>query len=97
MTINIIATVQALPGKEEQVLAALRTVLAPTRAEAGNLRYELYRSEARPDCFTFVEKFVDAQAYALHQSASYLAVLGAALDGLLAQAPSIEQQSEVLP
>jgi len=95
MTINIIANLQALPGKEEQLLTALRAALAPTRAEAGNLRYELYRSEVGPDRFTFVEKFADAAAFALHQGSPHVTALTAAVAGLLQAPPRIEKQIEI--
>jgi len=95
MTVNIIATLQALPGKEDQLLDVLRQVMAPTLAEAGNLRYELYRSIANPAVFTFVEKFADAAAFDVHHNAPHSVALRAAVAGLLAHAPSIEQQTEV--
>lgn len=97
MTINIIATLQALPGKEEQLLAVLSAALAPTRAEAGNLRYELYRSSEDAASFVFVEQFADAAAFAEHQASSHIAALGAGVADLLAKPPSIVQHSQITP
>ncbi len=97
MTVNIIATLQALPGKEEQLQAVLSAAIAPTRAEAGNLRYELYRNNETPDTFVFVEQFTDEAAFAAHQAASHSATLQAGVAGLLAKAPSIVKHSQVSP
>lgn len=97
MTINIIATLQALPGKEEQLLAVLSAALAPTRLEAGNLRYELYRSDEDATSFVFVEQFADAAAFAIHQNSTYIATLGAGVADLLAKPPSIVEHSQIIP
>ena len=42
--IRLIARVVAQDGKQEQVRAALRAIIAPSRAEPGNRYYEIYES-----------------------------------------------------
>ena len=41
--LHVVAHIEALPGHEAEVLAALQSFIEPTRAEAGCLRYDLFQ------------------------------------------------------
>ncbi|WP_372870838.1 putative quinol monooxygenase [Shewanella sp.] len=61
-----VASFLAFPDKEEELIAALSSLIADTRREPGCIRYELNQSRDEPRRITFVEKFVDLQAFEEH-------------------------------
>ncbi|MBK6780031.1 MAG: antibiotic biosynthesis monooxygenase [Gemmatimonadetes bacterium] len=56
-----------LPGQGDSLEAHLRSLSAPTRAEPGALRYDLYRSVEHPDDFLRHEVWQDAAALEAHK------------------------------
>jgi quinol monooxygenase YgiN len=56
----------AKEGEEEQVLAAIRSMIEPSRAEPGCLYYQPNRSEDEPRAFFFYELYEDEDAYKAH-------------------------------
>ena len=66
MAFVIIAHYRAQPGTEQQVRAALEQMVVPTRAEPGNLSYEVCADPADPAVFALFEKYVDAGAFTAH-------------------------------
>ena len=59
------------PGHEEAAAAHFRACLGPTRAEPGNARYLIYRSQEEPRRFVLVEEYADEAAFETHRSAPY--------------------------
>lgn len=59
-------------GKEAEVKRELLSLTAPTRAEPGALRYDLYQSVARPSDFMRFEVWRDADALELHKATPHL-------------------------
>jgi beta-alanine degradation protein BauB len=59
-------------GKESEVKRELLSLTAPTRAEPGALRYDLYQSVARPSDFMRFEVWRDAEALELHKATPHL-------------------------
>lgn len=54
--------VRCQPGKSEQVLGALRDVVAPSRAMNGTVSFDIGRDIADPDAFIATEVFTDQAA-----------------------------------
>lgn len=77
--VKIIAILTALPGKAEDLRALLEGMTEPSRAEAGNLRYDLWQDQAEPGRFVLDELYVDAAAVATHRETphfqTYLATI----------------------
>lgn len=65
-TLKVIARITARPEKIDEMRALLAGLVAPTRAEAGCLRYELLHNTADPSEFTFVEEWRDHAALESH-------------------------------
>jgi quinol monooxygenase YgiN len=84
MSIHIIARFTAKP----ESVAALRTLLvgmlAPTRQEAGCIRYELLNNRNDPTDFTFVEEWADQAAIDAHMQTPHLKAVVADSAPLLA-------------
>jgi quinol monooxygenase YgiN len=64
----IFARFRAKPGNQEAVEAALRQVVPPTRAEAGCLSLNTFRSTRDPQLFYLHSKWVDEAAFEYHAS-----------------------------
>ena len=84
MTTTIFATVQAKPEFTGQVLAALRKMILPTRAEVGCVRYELYQSEEQAAAYHLLETYIDDEALVRHHQSSHFAELLTGLTDKLA-------------
>ncbi|WP_068079982.1 putative quinol monooxygenase [Novosphingobium rosa] len=66
--VKIVAVLTALPGKLDALKALLDGMLAPSRAEAGNLRYDLWQDQADPARFVLDELYVDQAAVTSHRA-----------------------------
>ena len=65
--VKIMAILTAKPGKAEELQALLDGMLAPSRAEPGNLRYDLWREQGNANRFVLDEFYIDAAAVAAHR------------------------------
>jgi beta-alanine degradation protein BauB len=59
-------------GREEELKRELLKLSAPTRAEAGNLRYDLYQSPDKPNRFMRYEIWRNSQALDDHKATPHL-------------------------
>ncbi len=66
MELFIFGRFHAREGCEEEVAAAIRDVIGPTRAEAGCLEHNGYRSTRDPRLFFIHSKWVDEPAFNVH-------------------------------
>lgn len=78
--VKVIAGFTARQQKIEELRTLLDSMVAPSRAEAGNLRYDLWRDQAAPDRLVLDELYRDAEAVAAHRAAAhyqqYLSAIG---------------------
>jgi quinol monooxygenase YgiN len=66
MEFVVIALYTVRPGGEEQVASALRNMRAPSRAEPGNLDYQVLRDPQQPGRFVLYERYADEAAFQAH-------------------------------
>jgi quinol monooxygenase YgiN len=66
--VKIMAVLTARPGKAEDLRALLDGMLAPSRAEPGNLRYDLWQDQADPARFVLDELYAGSEAVAAHRA-----------------------------
>lgn len=66
-TAKIVAILTARPGKEQALKALLEGMLAPSRAEPGNLRWDIWQDSAEPTSFLLDELYRDHAAVAFHR------------------------------
>lgn len=93
--VRIVAEFRAAPGQADALKTVLTTLIAPTRAEAGCLQYDLHADLNDPAHLFFFERFVDLAAIDVHNATPYLKALGAKLEGLLAEPPRVTRVSQV--
>jgi quinol monooxygenase YgiN len=83
MSIHILARHRARPDAVDFVRQILLSLIKPSRAEPGCLKYELLQNADDPTDFTFVETFASEDALKEHAAAPYIAGLAAKLEGLV--------------
>lgn len=70
--LTAVTFIEGRPGKGAEVKRELLSLSAPTRAEEGNLRYDLYRSVDAPDRFMRLEVWRDEAALERHKATPHL-------------------------
>jgi quinol monooxygenase YgiN len=67
----VLARWTAKPGEEDAVADAIGRMIAPSRAEPGNLVYQCHRDPENPRLFLLYEAYADEQAYADHGASEH--------------------------
>jgi quinol monooxygenase YgiN len=70
-SVKIAAILVARPGKAEELAALLSGMVAPCRAEPGNLRWDIWRDQADPNRFVLDELYVDSAAITAHRETAH--------------------------
>jgi quinol monooxygenase YgiN len=81
--LTVVATMHAMPGREEEMREVLETLVAPTWTHEGVIEYELHRGTEDPGLFCFYENWRDEGALDAHLATPPLRALGGRLEGLL--------------
>jgi quinol monooxygenase YgiN len=84
MSVEVVAELKLVEGREEEGLEALRQAVEATHEkDAGCMIYALHRDLADPTHLVMVEKWESADDLAAHSRTEHLAALGGhpALDG----------------
>lgn len=81
---NFIAHFRAKPGSEQALEDALMACVAPTRAEAGNVNYDLHRGQDDPAVFVIYEGWKSQDALEFHFQTPHFKALMAAAEELVA-------------
>lgn len=89
--IKVVAHVRAKAGKEEELKKVMLSLIAPTRKEAGCLRYELYQNKADAADLTFVEDWESDAALDAHMRTQHFQVAVAQIPPLAAEPPDIRR------
>jgi quinol monooxygenase YgiN len=92
-----VAQFKAKEGKEEELLQELHSLIPATRAEAGNIRYELNQAIEDPRTITFVEKFASREAFDFHCSTPYIKGFFETVPPKLVDSVVVTLYKEVLP
>ena len=94
MEFVVIARYKARAGAEGQVEAALRNMLRPTRAEPGNLDYQVFRDPADRSLFVLFERYADEAAFDAHRATAHF---GAYLAGQVLPALADRVRLDLVP
>ena len=71
MEFVVIAQYRARAGEEGRVDEALRKMVEPTRAEPGNLDYQVFRDPRQPAVFVLFERYTDVAAFDAHRASPH--------------------------
>ena len=69
--VKTVAILTAHAGKVGELRELLDTLLSPSRAEPGNLRYDLWQDRDDPSRFVLDELYLDADAVATHRASPH--------------------------
>ncbi len=95
-SVRVVARIEALPDKVDDVRKILEALIEPTRKESGCTLYELWQNHAAATDFTFVEEWESDAALDAHAASQHLKDAAARLQGLIKQAPDVRRYSLVL-
>lgn len=70
------ANLQVKPDQEQAFLEEAKVLIQASRAEAGNIRYDLMKSTEQAGHFTMVEVWKDAEAIAAHNTSEHFTAFG---------------------
>lgn len=68
----VIARIRAKAGREDDVLSEIVALIAPTRSEAGCIKYDLHRAQDDPALFCLYEVWRSRQDLDEHLATPYL-------------------------
>jgi quinol monooxygenase YgiN len=71
MEFVVIAQYKARAGEEDRVEAALKHMREPSRAEPGNLDYQVLRDPRQRAVFVLYERYVDHAAFEAHLATAH--------------------------
>ena len=80
--IKIVAVLTARQGKAESLRSLLDSMIAASRAEPGNLRYDLWADQAQPGRYVLDELYESADAVAAHRTSPHFQAYLASINNL---------------
>ena len=89
MSLATLVRFRAVPGRGDDLVAALRRMLPAAEREEGTLVYALHRDADDPDCVLMYELYDGPGALEAHGASPEAARLGEDLGGLLADEPVV--------
>lgn len=92
-----VAEFLALDGKAEELVSVLHSLIEPTHAEPGCLRYELNRRSDDSRWITFIEKWKDREAFDRHCAMPYIKQFFDDIRPLLVEQFEVKLYTEILP
>ena len=88
--VTVVATFKAKAGMEEAAREAIQALVAPTRAEAGCINYDLHQSPEDPSVFMLYENWVSQKDLDEHLEMPYLKDILGKADDLFREPVGIE-------
>ncbi len=67
MAVRIIVTMDAIPGKRDDLVEAFRAICPEVQQEPGCQQYELHQSLEHPARLVLLEKWDDEESLTVHQ------------------------------
>jgi quinol monooxygenase YgiN len=90
-TLRVIARVKALPGKVNELLSVLSSLVEPTRKEPGCLSYELLQNNEDPTDFTLIEEWQSNTALESHFATKHFKDALIKFSNLIAAEPDVRR------
>jgi quinol monooxygenase YgiN len=90
-TLRVIARVKARPGKVNELLSVLNSLVEPTRKEPGCLSYKLLQNNEDPTDFTLIEEWQSNTALESHFATKHFKDALIKLPNLVAAEPDIRR------
>jgi quinol monooxygenase YgiN len=88
-TVTVVAQVQAKPGRETELRKELRSLLGPSRSDAGCINYDLHQRTDDPHQFLLYENWASQDHLTAHLQQPHVQSLLNKLKEMAAEPPSI--------
>ena len=93
--LKIVAVVVAKDGRQAELEALLRGMVSASRAEPGNLSYDLWRDVDQPNRFVLDEMYRDADAVAAHRASEHFQAYLKRVTDLAERTPMVLRAEDV--
>lgn len=90
-TLKVIATINAIKGKEKDLQKVLIKLVEPTHKESGGISYTLINNITDQTEYIFFEEWKTEKDLEAHMKSSHFQEAVSSLDGLIASEPVIKQ------
>ena len=94
--VDVVAHIHASEGNEAAVREVLEGFVAPTRAEDGCLRYDLFQDMHDPLKFTFIEEWTTEAALDTHGQSAHILAGRQKLEGKLSGPSWVQRARKIL-
>jgi len=92
---KITALLIAKPGKAAELETLMRGMVAPCRAEPGNLRWDIWQDRDDPNRFVLDELYKDDAAVTAHRATAHFQAYAAKVGELADRTPIVTRPFEV--
>ena len=96
MSLRVIARATIKADKVEEAKAVFCAIVAPTRAEAGCIQYDLLQNQSKPEDFAIVEEWESQEHLDAHLESAHVADMLSKLPDLADGPPDVQLYDEVL-
>ena len=93
--VKIVAILAARPGRRDELERLLSNLLTHSRAEPGNLRWDIWRDQADPNRFVLDELYTDKAAVAAHRETPHFKDYAGKINDLAERTPLVLDPVEV--
>ncbi len=93
MALCVVAHIRSLKDQQDELRKVLADLVDPTRKEAGCLRYQLFRNNADPREFTFIEEWKSEADLDAHLKKPHLQAAFASFPRLVEGTPVVNRYS----
>jgi len=90
-TLNVVARIKARPGKVNELLSIVSSLVEPTRKEPGCLQYILLQNNEDPTDLTLVEEWQDSKALEAHFATKHFKEALKSMPNFVASEPDIRR------
>jgi len=90
-TLRVIAKIKARPGKANDLLSLLSTLVEPTRKEPGCISYKLLQNNEDPTDVALIEEWQNSTALQSHFATKHFKDALVKLPNLVASEPDIQR------
>ena len=94
-TLRVIAKVKARPGKVDELLSVLSSLVEPTRKEPGCISYKLLQNNEDPTDLALIEEWQSGTALESHFATPHFKEALTKLPNLVAAEPDIQRYHSV--
>lgn len=93
--VHVVATLQAQPEHVQELAALLGELARTSRAQAGNLRFDVHQQTSNPHQLITVEHWDGVPSVDAHMTSPHVGAVLAKLGPLLAAPPQIVRYSQI--